>query len=296
MLGFTGANYAVDIKRVFLSYLQNFFTQHKTLTWNSNPALSNIIIIDKNTVNLAHAESRPTIVISRGAFGWSYTSMGQRPTSSFLAPSDQKFAGVPGSKTRVFTDLLRGNLTINCLARNGIFAETLANHVFQGLTVGKEHLREKGGIHSIDSLSMGEEQILKSDSSIELTLVPVQLSYASQQWLRTGDQHYNITLKDNNGLYYYQGTDFDIADDLITLTFYKAPETGLTLAATYTAFDDSNGNQWDVTDETITGTIDGVNKVFTVANTIYGAPLFASMAGFNGEPIIDRGSDTPINE
>ena len=122
------------------------------------------------------------------------------------------------------------------------------------------------------------------------------MSYASQQWLRTGDQYYNITLKDNNRLYYYQGTDFDIADDLITITFYKAPATGLTLTATYTAFDVNNGNQWDVTDEAITGTIDDVNNVFTEANTIYGARLFASMAGFNGDPVVDPGSETPINE
>ena len=294
MLGFTGSIYAVDIKRVFLSYLQNFFTHHKTLTWNPNPALSNIIIIDKNTVNLAHAESRPTIIVSRGTFGWSYTSMNRRLHTSFLT-TDKRVAGVPGEKTKVFTDLLSGHLTMNCLSRNGIFAETLANHVFQALTIGTEHLRQDGGIHSIDSLSMGEEQVLKSDSSIELTLVPIQLSYTAQHWLRTGDQYYNITLKDNNGLYYYQGTDFDIGEDLMTLTFWDAPTNGLSFEATYVAYDVNNGSQWDVTDEPITGSVNGTNKVFTVANTIYGSPLFQSIGGFDGKPIIET-PDTPINE
>ena len=212
--------------------------------------------------------------------------------TSFLN-TDKRVGGVPGAQKKVFTDLLRGNLTINCLSRNGIFAETLANHVFQCLTVGTEHLRQDGGIHSIDSLSMGEEQILKSDSSIELTLVPIQLSYTAQHWLRTGDQYYNITLKDNNGLYYYQGTDFDVHDDLKTITFWKAPVNGLSF--TYVAYDVNNGSQWDVTDEALTGSVKGTNKEFSVANTIYGAPLFASMAGFDGKPVIET-PDTPINE
>ena len=271
-VGFTRSNYPVDIKKIFLTFLQDLFTQHMQFKWDINPAKSKILIMDKHSVDLSTLEKRPTIVLSRGPFGWAYVGTGQSLKSSFLK----------GDGRDTYTDLLSGSLTLNCMARAGIFAETLANHVFIHLTGGKRMLRQNG-IHSVSNVSMGEEQILKSDSSIELSVVPIQLQYQIQRTIRTGEQYYTIYLSDQGKSYpkesfYYQGVDFDIDSTLSGINFIKAPPSGVAFVATYTATNDA-GAIWEVTDGTVNGTVNGTNKFFTVPNKIYGAPLLSDVVG-----------------
>jgi len=271
-VGFTRSNYPVDIKKLFLTFLQDLFAQHKQFKWDINPAVSKILIIDKHTVDLSTLEKRPTVVLSRGPFGWSYIGTGQSLKSSFLK----------GDGRDTYTDLLSGSLTLNCMARAGIFAETLANHIFIHLTGGKRWLRQ-AGVHSVTNVSVGEEQILKSDSSIELSVVPVTLQYQVQKTIRTGEQYYSIYLSDYGKSYpkesyYYQGVDFDVDTTLSGVDFFLPPPSGTGFVATYTATNDA-GAIWEVSEGVINGLSDGINKHYTVPNKIYGAPLLSDIVG-----------------
>lgn len=258
MQSFFSGNFAVDVKKVFLGFMQALFAEHKTFTWHLDPTLSKIAIIDKNTINLSMIEKRPTIVLSRGNFGWAYTSMGQTKQISFMSEDKQ------------YQDLLSGSCTINCLARNGIFSETLANHVFTNLVGRKDELRAKG-IHQIIGLNMGEEQVLKSDSSIELSAVPILVRYTFNGTVKKGYDYYNIYIVDGLGNYYYQGIHFDIEYDLQTITFYVPLPSGLSITAVFT----SASSELEVS-EILTGNTDGVATTYMTSEIIYGAPLVSA--------------------
>ena len=173
------------------------------------------------------------------------------------------------SENKKFQDLLSGSVTINCLARNGIFAETIANHVFVNLVGRKDELRKKG-IHQIIGLNMGEEQILKSDSSIELCAIPLLIRYTFNGTVNVGEDFYSVYIVDSNGNYYYQGIHFDIGDDLTSIIFYEPLPAGLTITAVYT----DAGTEAQVSD--VLGTTDGTTTGYSTGSTIYGAPLVSA--------------------
>jgi len=245
-------NYDITIKRTFLSFAQKLFEQDPKYTWNIDPTVTEVHIVDKYAINLKVLEKKRSIVLTRGAYSFSMRGTGQHLESSTSFPD-----------IRRYTDTIRGTVTYNCLSQNGLVAEHMAHKLFVSMAGYKEQFR-KNGINNILSLSIGEESVLKSDSNIELTTVPVHVQFETQKEFRLGEDFYSIYLDDADDLRYYQNTDFEVTP-VGGIEFYDAPPTGYVMTATYV-----DGITLDSRVETLTGDIDGINKDFTLQHTIYG--------------------------
>lgn len=213
-------DYNLEIKRVFLSFAQQLFEQDPKYTWNVDPSQTKINIFDKYAVDLKIIESKRSIVLSRGVYGWQYTSIGQLKEAPPMTP-DRK----------VYSDLISGSITFNCIARQGIVAEHLAHKLFVALTAYKDQFR-KNGIHRISNVTLGEENILKSDSNIEVTAIPVYVQFQTQKDVRTGTSFYTIYLEDFDGHRYFQGSDF-IIKSINSIEFTENVPKDLTFTAYY---------------------------------------------------------------
>lgn len=242
-------NYVLDVKRIFLSFAQQYFanqTHYPTYLWQADLRDTPIIIVDKNAVDLEVIEKRPSIVLSRGSMGWMYTSIGQKAFGNRL--------GSP--ETDMHTDLVRGSLTYNCIAKYGIQAEEIANILFQALTQFKLNFRAEG-VHKVFGLVIGEEQVLKGKSEQELALVPLVVQYAMQRSLR-GAYDYCTLVVNLGDDYAYQGSQWYYRNDVVY--FFVAPDDGTEITFTYT----DSITLGSVT-ETATG--DGSTTEFTLSNT-----------------------------
>jgi hypothetical protein len=260
-------NYNLDIKRTFLSFAQALFQQHPKYTWDSDLAKTKVLIVDKYVINLKVLEKKRSIVLSRGTYGWRYTSLGQRGQRVGHSLADEVMG------TGVYADLLRGSVTFNCIAQNGLVAEDMAHILFSNLTGHRDQFSQHG-IHQITNISIGEETLLKTDSSVELTAVPIYVRFEMAKSLSQGYDFFTIYLEDANGVRYYQGTDFYI-DAAGGINFYSPPAAGTTFTAIYT-----DAITLNEISEPLIGTVDGTNTSFTVSYPIYTeSPLFSGILG-----------------
>ncbi len=253
-------NYDIQIKRTFLSFAQNLFADDPKYTWLPQLNLTKVLIVDKYALNLKVLESKRSIVLSRGAYGWSQRGLGQLYVASQIEKD-----------TKSYLDTIRGSITYNCIAQNGLIAEHMAHKLFSGLAAFKDQFR-KNGIRQLSNINIGEETVLKSDSNVELVTVPVHVQFETDKEFRIGEDYYSIYLEDANGLRYYQGTDFSIERDG-TIEFYEAVTSGLSLTATYI-----NSITLAETVESLTAPTNGVNTSFTTINPVYGEyPFFSGI-------------------
>lgn len=258
-------NYNIEIKRTFLSFAQALFEQHPKYTWDSDVTKTKVLILDKHVINMKVIEAKRSIVLSRGSYGWRHATLGQQGHRANYTMADKALG------THPYMDLLAGSVTFNCIAQNGLVAEDMAHILFINLTGMKDQF-SKNGIHQITNINIGEETILKSDSSIELVAVPIYVQFETSRALGTGVDFYsNFYIVDQNNEKYYQGVDYTI--DNTGIHFHIAPSAGSTFTAYYT-----NAITLQSEVEPIIGTIDGSNSDFTVSEDIYTAyPLFSGI-------------------
>lgn len=249
-------NYNLDIKRTFLSFAQALFARHSKYTWNVEPKLTKVLILDKHVINLEVLEAKRSIVLSRGTYGWRHTSLGQLGDNSKRTIGDME---VHGSN---YMDLLRGSITFNCIAQNGLIAEDMAHILFSNLT-GQKAQFKANGIHQITSMTIGEETLLKTDSSIELTAIPVYVQFETSKSLGFGySDHSTFYLRDANGQLYHEGIEYYVANR--DIFFYEPPAVGTVFTAVYT-----HGVTLQTITEQIIGSVDGANTQFTVSYPPY---------------------------
>ena len=159
------------IKQLGLEFLQVMHSEDGPGTdriWTEDPQQSEIMIVDKYTFNLDDVNVRPAIVANRGPQRW-----GNSSGISQLQEMD------PRTAKRIHTDLINGSVIFNCFAKDGIEAETIAGNVFDWFRVFRIPLR-KSGFFKIDSAMIGEEALVKSDSTPDLSVVPVQVNASIQ--------------------------------------------------------------------------------------------------------------------
>jgi len=169
-------------KDLILKFLQDFFAEpalydgHNAYLWDQDPKTSKILIVDSYTEDLERMELRPAIVLRRGGTGWMNTSLNQ------LLSFDWR------TGTRGHTDLIYSDLTLECLSRNGLEAEFLADLCFQGIQFYAQQIRERGAFR-VASVAIGAETLIQSDSQQELTAVPVNMTLSFQnKWTFTPSQ------------------------------------------------------------------------------------------------------------
>ena len=217
-------NLLLDVKRLFLSFAQAVFSNNIQFRWDPDLKKTDIIIVDRNAVDLGVVVKRPTIVLQRGAFSWMYAVRGQDGTNAvgfndkFLADN----TGYPNTiRSKVYTDLLRCTLSFFCLAKDGIQAEIIANHLFIALTAARDDFR-KLGVQNITGLSMSEEQIVKQSSTLEYSGIQIQIGFTIQPTITVEDRLNNCYIYIDNDLFSEQ-TDYSIEDLGTKVVFKEIP-------------------------------------------------------------------------
>jgi len=249
-------NFNLDIKKVFLTFAQALFAEHSEYTWNKDIVETKVLIVDSHVLHLKAIEKKKSIVLSRGSYGWQHTTLGQVGEISDQTMA-QRMVGITP-----YTDLLSGSVVFNCLCQNGLVAEDMAHTLFTSLSGFKKQLL-KNGVHKITDIAMGEETLLKTDSSIELYAVPISIRFLMQKSITNAPTNFDpFVVTDQNAVIYIEGSDFTVTTDGIV--FNTAPITGTTLSITY-----KNALTLEEVTEDLTGTVDGENTTFTYSEPAY---------------------------
>lgn len=240
----------INIKRLFLSFAQSYYSTQTKYKWTQDPRTTKIFISDKYAFDPSIVEKGPSIVLSRGAIQWENIAIDQRVSHKLDT----------GSKVR--SDLIRGNITFSCIAKSGIEAEFIADTLFY-LLVGYKDEFKKRGIFSLKPVMIGEEQLIRSDSSPRAFMIPVQVGFEMQYTIDYAvDAYGGAIIVDNLEETYLQQIDFDFTS-ASGLSFYTAPDTGLTLTLTYldaiTLLEDT---------QPLIGAVNGINTEFTLTNAV----------------------------
>lgn len=275
----------LDVKHIFLSFLQKFFEKQDRYKWSSDIRTSKVIIADKNAIDLGVVERRPSIILSRGNLGWAYATRGQGSLGHDPMENVKNLGDLTmqmGQRGANISDLVQGSVTINCLAKYGLQSEEIANLIFFAIAGNKRGFYEKG-VHSISNLAMGEESILRSNSGVELTTVPISFNYSLPRDLRTSFQTADVvvywtpptSMSGYEETALYEGSAFSINASGNAITLFSAVPSGSSLTASYTKASDSSS----VVKQDLSGAINGANKVYFLPNndSAYGYyKIFAS--------------------
>lgn len=271
-----GLNDSFIIKRIFLSFFQAFFAQHSKYTWTSSVD-TKILILDKYSMDMAPLDKKPAIIVSRGYMRFMGTSIGQKLRQSLY------------SDNVTYTDLLAGSMTFNCLAKNGLVCEELALTVRNCLIGFRKQLLQNG-IHTINSIVVGEESTVRADSDLVLQVVPVQIEFTKQAFIQGIEDFYTtsatLTFSGTNygnysGLYYntsapyqaFENNEYTVFESGIVFVSGFAPPLGSTVNLRYI-----DAITLTEQSETPSGTVNGINRTFYTSQEIYGySPLLGAI-------------------
>lgn len=149
-----------------------------------------IIISDQGPVNTNSVEKRPAVILSRGPFAWGNTSL------------DQLLSRQTTDDKRTHTDLITGSFVVNCVARNGLEAETLALMVAKAIRIYRRELQKAGFFYIGHMAQVGTESpagsLVAGDSAEDFINVPVTLpAYYEESWTveRPAELLQHITMK-----------------------------------------------------------------------------------------------------
>jgi len=165
----------IFIRRTVIEFLQVLFSTREPnknrFHWNKDITQSEIQITDNHSVNLTDVNKRPMIIAVRGPISWQGTGLGGNSLESVDRPTGR----------RTFNDMLIGSVVLNCISREGVEADQLAQFVFNAFKFFSPVLK-KFGFFTIKSTSIGAESLIKaSGSEDETTLVPVYLNLMIQE-------------------------------------------------------------------------------------------------------------------
>ena len=264
------AGLSLDIKYIFLSFAQQYFkdsVSQSKYNWDPDVTKTKIVIADKYAIDLGVAVKRPSIILSRGGFGWSniYRNEGS-PPDDFFRERNVPYGSADWKRNKKFTDLLSGTITYNVIAKNGVQAEEIADQLYIALTGYRDVLKKKG-IHKVQNLTMSDERVVKQGSEIELQAVSISLSFLSQKSVALSDKQYNIRVWIND-VEQLEGIDFRVPPDGTTIEFKCAPETGDEILMNYVDAVSLD----EVTGVSPVESPDGDRTIFTIPNSgsIYG--------------------------
>jgi len=125
--------------RAWILFLQGIFKSRPSGShhWRENPDETEILIYSHNATDLPSNNLRPVITALRGS-----------AVSSGLSRDgviSQDFAG----ENRVYSDIINSSMTFNCIAREGVEAQSLAYAILSMVPVFKKSLQRLGKMHWI---------------------------------------------------------------------------------------------------------------------------------------------------
>jgi len=249
-------SYTLQIKRVFLNFLQQYFSTSSVderYRWSSDYKQTRIIIADKNGVDRPTNEKRPLLILSRNSVRPMFSSLKQRLSRQWH------------NNLESYMDLLEGSVVINCLSKSGVQAEELAHITMLSILAFRDSLKGYNGIHQITNIQIGEESNVLVDVNSVLVNVPVIVQFTKNiAWTpapllsSAGKITYQIS---GISYYWYEALDYDVFRN--RLTTYEALPSGSTASVTYL-----HNTTLATTTETLSG-INGITTVFYLSNPVY---------------------------
>jgi len=171
----TQSNDILFIKLTFLRFLQAYFSllpsTHR-FYWSPTVSTRTFHIMDKYSYAELKKDKRYGIVLSRGYISDTGSAINQMATNSLM------------TQDIAYSDLYQATVTLNCLSKNGIEAEELANMVRTALLSYKASLRS-AGIFKIQRVAIGEEAQLRLDDREVSTVIPVNVQFFIQSSVAT---------------------------------------------------------------------------------------------------------------
>ena len=233
-------NISLEIKYIFLNFLQNFFGQNSQTTyrWREDPRTTDIIVADKFSVDIGVATRRPTIAISRGRMAWTYTVRGQygfkNPTNTAwrFGALDPVPLDADRFTSQQLTDLLHGSILFNVISKQGMVAEDIANKLFIALTGHKDDLRSIG-IFKILSLDVSEEQLLKYQGDVELYGVAVSMSFLMKKDIMAADKAWNCRVW-VDGVEVFENIHFRVLPTGTQIKFFEEQDSNSVVTISFT--------------------------------------------------------------
>lgn len=166
-------DYTSFVKDVFIVFLQNAFYRfyRKDVRWNPILKYSKLAISDRYVFNPDDPEFRPQLVVARRAISWGDITRDQMEKYNMMSGATNKM------------DMLYGSIDIECVSKEDLHAEFLANTVFKLTRFFRDEIKEMG-LFNILRTTVGEPFIAVKDSRHEAVVVPVSVSFAFQDsWL-----------------------------------------------------------------------------------------------------------------
>ena len=163
-----GENPLFHLTRLCLIFLQELFKnapEGSNFKWDEDDELTRLYITDETPINNEVIEKRPAIASTRSGFAWAGLGLDQLRNERIRTGE------------QVFTDMLSGHITFNCMCRVAVESEYLAWIVSRHIWIFR-HLLMKLGFHKI-----GEGQqilgrtpagaLISGDTEGEIINVPV---------------------------------------------------------------------------------------------------------------------------
>jgi len=234
-------NISLDIKYIFLHFAQNYFGNPRSrYSWSSDVRTTDIIIADKFAIDLGVATQRPSVILSRGGMGWTYTVRGQKgilnpPAEASSVWNFGQLNAVPNDidalKGQQYTDLLRASIVYNIISKQGVEADDIANKLFVALTGHKADLRS-AGVFKMLSMSISEESLLRYKGDVELYGVSLGLSFLTQPQLFESSRDHNLRVW-VDGDEVYENTHFRVLPSGTQIKFFDEQESTAVVTATF---------------------------------------------------------------
>jgi|SRR3972149_8108406 len=181
-------------KTAVIKILRTFFSIIPEFQYDTNPKKTLIEIADKYTVNLETVEKQQKIIIGRQRCSWMHKSIDQFRGEGFLGDSGGNFA-----------DAMQTSLAVQCISKEGLEAEYIADLVCACFTMFRRIIRQLvPRLIDIRVTDIGPEQPLRADVATEVVGVVVLIDIWHQvNWKITPSQEQefkNIFLSSVTGI------------------------------------------------------------------------------------------------
>lgn len=187
-------------RRVIIEVLESAFSQDTFVDYPNSPTNpykltfdtdntvskdSKLIIADTFSEELVNTDPRPIVLVERGEFRFSDTTIDARGIGGATPGTSDGFKGLSGRTKAVFQDFTSMSISINCYARQSLEAEELAMLCGFFIRFFEHEIKEGAQLHKIESPIIGSPRVAMADSTNDLFICPITLVvYQTLKWVK----------------------------------------------------------------------------------------------------------------
>lgn len=200
-------------RRIIITVLESYFSQDVLSTsigtWSNRFQVikeasgemsknTKLVIADSFSEELTKSDPRPTIIVSRGTFGFMDTAIDNRRhhllTKKLHNTSPPEIAiGYTGRTKTKYSDLTIIPISIDCYSRQAVETDQLAWLVAGFFKIFSHQIRDGARFHKIGSPNIGPPTKYKGDSKVDLLVASIVLTI---QQTYVWDKHTTATAQE----------------------------------------------------------------------------------------------------